>query len=125
MANPLYARLQATAARLIKAYGSAGKIFDNTASGAEPDPMVGGDPVYPDYDATVVIMAYDARYVNGSTILANDVQIYISAVGLPISPTTGMYVSAGDKTYLIVHMDPNRFDDTTPIVYVCQGRTAA
>lgn len=125
MNETFYARLQATAARLIKAYGSVGKIFDATAPGVEPDPMVGGDPVYPEYDAILVIMAYDARYVNGSTILANDVQIYISAAGLPISPTTGMYVSAGEKTYLIVHMDPNRFDGTMPVVYVCQGRTAA
>jgi hypothetical protein len=36
-----------------------------------------------------------------------------------------MQVSAGGKSYLIVSIDPNRFDGQTPVVYIAQGRTAA
>jgi hypothetical protein len=125
LANPLYTRLQGTADRMLGKFGNPGKIIDTSAPLAPVDPVEGGDPTYPDYDCSVVIMAYDQRYVNGTTILAGDVQLYISAIGLTVEPQVGKLVSAGGKTYLIVNMDPNRFDGQTPVVYVAQARSAS
>jgi hypothetical protein len=121
MATFDYSEMQAVAEELIVEFGSAGKIIGMSP----PDPIEGGDPIPVEHDCRVVIMAYDQRYVNGTTILAGDVQLYISAIGLTVEPEVGMVVQAGGKSYLIVNMDPNRFDGATPVVYVCQARSAA
>lgn len=120
MANPIFARLQATAQRLIGKYGQAGTVKRMTP----PDPVYGGEPVVTSYPATLVPMAYEARYIDGSVILAGDVQIYISAVGLPIEPTVGDVVSANGADYAIVAGDPNKYDGITPVVFIVQGRVA-
>jgi hypothetical protein len=120
MTNPLYTRLQGTADRMVSKFGNPGTIITVST----PGQVEGGEPVPVSHACRLVTMAYDQRYINGSTILAGDVQIYISAIGLDIEPQVGMQVSAGGKTYLIVNIDPNRFDGQTPVVYVCQARAA-
>jgi hypothetical protein len=116
-----YGEMQAVADELIGEFGQAGAIITITP----PDEINGGDPVPVSHPCRLVTMAYDQRYINGSTILAGDVQIYISAIGLDVEPLVGMQVSAGGKTYLIVSIDPNRFDGQTPVVFIAQGRTAS
>lgn len=120
MASPLYARLQATAARLIKAYGQQGTVTRLT----EPDPIEGGDPVPTEYPATLVPMTYDQRYINGTTITTADRQIYISSVGLAIEPTVGDIITAGGKTFHVIAGDPNNYDGVTNVVFIIQGRLA-
>ena len=120
MANPLYARMQATAQRLIAKYGQAGTVTRI----APPDPVNGGDPVETAYPATLVPMAYDARNIDGTVIKTGDVQIYISAVGLPFVPTIGDLVTAGGVGYRIITADPNNYDGTTNVVFILQGRLA-
>jgi hypothetical protein len=90
MANPIYARLQATAQRLIAKYGQSATVKRITP----PDPVYGGEPVVTSYPATLVPMAYEARYIDGTVIQTGDMQIYISAVGLSIEPTVGDVVTA-------------------------------
>ena len=121
MPNALYTRLQGTADKMIGKFGTAGSVITMST----PDPVEGGEPTPTPHPARVVVMKYDARYVDGTVILANDVQIYISAIGLSIEPKVGMLVQVGSVQYLIIHIDPNRFDGATPVVYVCQGRTAS
>lgn len=118
MANPLYVRLQATANRLVKSYGQAGVVKRVTP----PDPILGGDPVVTSYSATLVPMAYEARYIDGTVILAGDMQIYVSSVGLAIEPTVGDVVTANGTDYAIVNGDPNKYDGVTPVVFIVQGR---
>jgi hypothetical protein len=120
MTNALYTRLQGTADRMVGKFGNPGTIITI----GTPDPVEGGDPVPANHACQVVTMAYDQRYINGTTILAGDVQLYISAIGLDVEPLVGMQVSAGGKSYLIVSIDPTRPDGVTPIVFVAQGRTA-
>lgn len=120
MANPLYARMQATAARLLKSYGQTGTVTRL----APPDPVNGGDPVPTSYAATLVPMAYDARNIDGTVIKTGDVQIYISAVELSIVPQVDDIATVGGKGYQIVHLDPYNFDGATNVVFVCQGRIA-
>lgn len=116
-----YAEMQAVADELITEFGTAGSVITMST----PDPVEGGEPTPTPHPARVVVMKYDARYVDGTVILANDVQIYISAIGLTIEPKVGMQVQVGSVQYLIINIDPNRFDGATPVVYVCQGRTAS
>jgi hypothetical protein len=118
MANPIYARLQATAQRLIAKYGQGGTVKRITPS----DPVYGGDSVVTLYPATLVPIAYEARYIDGTVIQTGDMQIYISAVGLPIEPTVGDVVSANGSDYAIVAGDPNKYDGITPVVFIVQGR---
>lgn len=118
MANPLYARLQATAARLVSKFGQTGSVMRIV----EPDAAVGGDPVETAYAATLVPMTYDQRYINGTTITTADRQIYISSVGLAIEPTVGDIITAGGKTYHVIASDPNNYDGLTNVVFIVQGR---
>ncbi|WP_312416692.1 hypothetical protein [Shinella sp.] len=118
MANPLYARMQATAQRLIAKYGQAGTVTRLS----QPDPIEGGDPVETAYPAKLVPMTYQAREIDGTVILAGDVQLYISSVGLAITPLPGDMSSVNGKTYRIINSDPNLYDGITPVVHICQAR---
>lgn len=118
MAKPDYARFAGVAQRLIKKCGQVGTVKRKDP----PDPVYGGDPVETAYPATLVPMAYEARYVDGTVILSGDMQIYISAVGLPIEPTVGDVVTANGADYAIVAGDPNKYDGVTPVVFIVQGR---
>lgn len=118
MANPLYGRLQATAQRLIAKFGQAGVVTRLTP----PDPILGGDPVSTPYPATLVPMAYEARYIDGTVIKTGDMQIYISSVGLAIEPNVGDLVTANGTDCAIVNVDPNNYDGVTNVVFIVQGR---
>lgn len=118
MANPLYARLQATAQRLIAKFGQQGTVTRETP----PDPNEGGDPVETAHPAKLVPMQYKANEIDGSVIEAGDVQIYVSSVGLPIIPGPGDYATVNGKTYRVINSDPNQYDGLTPVVHVLQAR---
>ena len=120
MATFDYSEMQDVADELITEFGTAGNVIAMSI----PDPVEGGEPTPTPHACRAVVMKYDARYVDGTVILANDVQIYISAINLTVEPKVGMYVDVGGTRYIIVNIDPNRFDGATPVVYVCQGRTA-
>ena len=120
MANALYTRLQATAKRLIEKYGQDGAVKRVTP----PDPIEGGEGSTIAYTAKLVPMTYEQRYVNGTTILANDRQVYISSVGLTIVPQVGDIVSAGGVDYHVVNADANNYDGVMNVVFIVQGRVA-
>lgn len=120
MADNFYARMQATAQRLISKRGQRGTVTRIV----EPDPSVGGDPTETAYTATLVPMAYNAREIDGTVIKTGDMQIYISAAGLAITPGPGDYATANGKTYRIINSDPNLYDGQTPVVHIVQGRIA-
>jgi len=116
-----YAKTQATADRLIKRFGQVGAIKRTTP----PDPILGGDGTTTSYPATLVPMTYDARYVNGTTIISSDRQIYVSSVGLGIIPKVGDVITAGGIDYHVVAIDPQNYDGVTNVVFVVQGRVDA
>lgn len=121
MANPLYARLQLLAERLITKYGQMGKVIVIS----EPDPVEGGDPVPVEHPAKMFPDKYEAREIDGTVIKTGDVKLYISSVGLTVEPTVGMYaVMADGKTYRIENADPNRYDGVTNVVFIVQARIA-
>lgn len=118
MATFDYTEMQATAHELIEEFGQAGVVTRITP----PDNILGGEPVTTPYPATLVPMAYEARYIDGTVILAGDVQIYISSVGLPITPSVGDTVTANGAEYQIVRTDPNVYDAQISVVHICQAR---
>lgn len=118
MANPLYARMQATAKRLIEKYGQTGTLKRLTP----PDPVLGGSGSETSYTAKLVPMTYDQRYINGTTILTTDRQLYISSVGLAVVPRVGDIAIAGGVEYQVINADPNNYDGVTNVVFICQGR---
>jgi len=116
-----YSEMQEMAHELITEFGQAGAVKRVTP----PDPILGGDPVVTSYAATLVPMAYETRYIDGTVIKTGDMQIYISAVGLAIEPTVGDVVTANGTDYAIVNGDPNKYDGVTNVVFIVQGRIAA
>ncbi len=120
MANPVYARLQATASRLIEKYGQQGTVTRITP----PDTVEGGDGTETAYPAKLVPMTYDQRYIDGTNITTADRQVYISSVGLAIVPVPGDIVTTGGVTYHIIAGDPNNYDGITNVVFIVQGRIA-
>ncbi len=120
MATFDYAEMQAIAHELIDEFGQAGTVSRVTP----PDPVLGGDGTPTPYPATLVPMNYDQRYIDGTTILTTDRQIYISSVGLAVLPQVGDIISAGDVDYHVINADPNNYDGVTNVVFIVQGRTA-
>lgn len=118
MATFDYAEMQAVAEELITEFGQQGTV---TRIGAV-DPIEGGDPVETAYAAKLVPMTYQAREIDGTVILAGDVQLYISAVGLAITPQPNDTAAVNGKTYRIINSDPNLYDGQTPVVHICQAR---
>ena len=118
MASFDYAEIQAVAHELIEEFGQEGTVKRITP----PDPVLGGDGTETSYTATLVPMTYSATEIDGTVIKVGDVQIYISAVGLAITPTVGDLVSVNGATYRIERADPNLFDGSTAVVHICQGR---
>lgn len=113
-----YVRLQKSARRLTAKFGQVGDVKRITTG----DHIYGGGPTVSSYPATLIAMAYEARYIDGTTIKTGDMQIYISAVGLAIEPTVGDVVTANGTDYAIVNGDPNKYDGATPVVFIVQGR---
>ncbi|MEN0115433.1 MAG: hypothetical protein AAGD15_01815 [Agrobacterium cavarae] len=121
MANPLYARLQATAERLISKFGQVGAVKRISP----PDPVMGGDGTETAYAAKLVPMTYKANEIDGTVIQNGDVQLYISSVGLAITPAPGDLADCNGKTYRIIKSDPNLYDGVTPVVHICQARISS
>jgi hypothetical protein len=121
MATVDYAGVAVEVAAAIAEVGQVGAIKRTTA----PDPILGGDGTTTSYPATLVPMTYDARYVNGTTIISSDRQIYVSSIGLAIVPAVGDVVTAGGVDYRIVATDPQNYDGVTNVVYILQGRIDA
>lgn len=113
-----FSEMQEMAHELITEFGQAGVVTRVTP----PDPVLGGDPVPTPYPATLVPMAYEARYIDGTVIKTGDMQIYISAAGLAIEPTVGDVVTTNGTEYAIVNGDPNKFDGITAVVFIVQAR---
>ncbi|MDP9809360.1 hypothetical protein J2W42_002208 [Rhizobium tibeticum] len=120
MATFDYAEMQAVAEELITEFGQMGAIKRITP----PDPVLGGDPVETSYPANLVPMTYDQRYIDGTTILTTDRQIYISSVGLTVVPQVGDIAVAGRVEYHVINADPNNYDGHVNVVFIVQGRLA-
>lgn len=118
--NPFFAEMQAVAEELISEFGQSGTVTRY----ATPDPVYGGEPVPDPHPAKVFPDKYEAREIDGSVIEAGDVKIYISSVGLAITPKPGDTATCNGKAYRIINSDPQMYDGVVPVVHIVQGRLA-
>ena len=117
MPNPLYARLQATAERLVAKFGQQGTVTRMEPSGPAYEPML--TPT--DYPCKLVVMDYEDRAVDGTLILRTDKLIYLSTQGLSITLDRADTISAGGQTFAIENV--KQINPAGLIVYYeVQGR---
>lgn len=116
-----YAEMRDVAEELIEEFGQIGAVTRI----ASPDPVYGGDGTETVYTAKLVPVAYKAHEIDGTVIQSGDVQIYISSVGLAITPIPGDLADCNGKTYRIIKSDPNLYDGVTLVVHICQARISS
>lgn len=98
MANPLYARLQATAERLIAKFGMAGTIVRMTRTGGpDYDPTL--EPV--SHPCQLVELKIDLSKIDGTLIQAGDRMVYVSTQGLTIEVTASDKLVIAGKEHVI------------------------
>lgn len=97
MPDPLYARLQQVADRLIKKFGQQGTVTRMVQSGPAYDPVL--TPT--DYPCRLVVMEYEDRAVDGTLIRRTDKLIYVATQGLSITLDRADTISAGGQTFAV------------------------
>lgn len=102
MANPIYARLQGTAQRLIGKYGQAAAIRRTENSGPPYDPV----QTTTDHACTLVVMEIDLSKIDGTVIQVSDRMAYVSTDGLTIEPTTADHVVLAGTAHAIKLVKP-------------------
>lgn len=114
-----YARAAQTAERLIRKFGAAGAIRQQTpGSGPSYDP---GEPESTDHAANMVVTSYTNREIDGQRILATDRKALVEpSVG--VEPTTAdLLVTPDGSTLAIIDVTLLR-PATTTVLYVLQVR---
>lgn len=102
MASFDYARIRATAARLIAKFGQAGAIRRATTSGPAYDP----ETVTTDHACQLAVMQYTDDKIDGTLIMRGDKLTYLSTAGLSIEPSTADKLMIGGEEHAIVNVKP-------------------
>lgn len=103
----LYARAQATADRLLQAYGEAATIRRTTVATASPSDPDAGSASTTDTAIRCAVFPVDQRDIDGTTIKAGDYRVIVSAKDLAIEITTTDSLICSAGTLSIV--DAGRF----------------
>jgi hypothetical protein len=83
-----YDKAAATTARVLLRFGASATLTRNAAG--VYDPATGtATPTVTTQTVQAAVFDYDQEYVNGTSILAGDKQVFMSAVGLTFKPQTG------------------------------------
>jgi len=99
-----YARVQATALRLLEKLGQGGSVVrDTPGSGPVWDP---GEPVPTPYPCTMAVLKFDNKDIDGTLIKAGDKKVYIAAKGLSIVPVTTDKLMIGGLSHTVVRVTP-------------------
>lgn len=107
-----YSRSVATADRLIKRFGQSGFLRRFTSTGPPSNPT----QTPANHAATFAVLAYTNRQIDGTRILATDQLVYLSAVGLAVTPKlTDKLVDAAGVVYNIILITP--FSPAGTVVY--------
>jgi UDP-N-acetylglucosamine transferase subunit ALG13 len=85
-----YAHMADTAVRLITQFGQVGKLRTFTSGG------------YTDAPATIAVMSYRKRDVDGARVLVGDVRIYVSPAGVASIKPGQHILTASGKPYIVV-----------------------
>lgn len=113
-----YARLAATALRLIERAGQSGQLRRPTFSGPKHTP-VEGDPVF--FPAKFVITKFDQDEIDGTRVLATDKKALVAASGLVQPALSDELLEADGSKYRIAGVETLK-PATTALVYVLTVR---
>lgn len=97
-----YGRSKATADRLIARFGQVGQLQRVTKGGTPYNPTETTSYV----DATIVVLDYDVREIDGSRVLATDKKVLMAKKDLAITPTTSDRLLIGGVAHPIVDVRP-------------------
>lgn len=99
-----YARIKATADRLIARFGQAATLRVRTTTGPAYNPTEGAAV---DHACQVVVTAYDKRDIDGTRILETDRKVMLAAGSLTIAPATSHELLIGGTTCAIISVTPS------------------
>lgn len=115
MAKFNYGRAQNTADRLITRYGAIGKLLVLS--------KVNGKSIYTPQNATMVVLDYQNKQVDGTRIKSTDKQIFVSVKGITEISENDRIQDADGVTYEIVPPVKPLRPATTTVLYEIQGRS--
>ena len=99
-----YARMVATADRMITRFGTAGTLRRPTSSGTPYNPTPGA-PV--DYACRFVVSDYSAMEIDGTRVLATDKKVMLAKGSLTVEPElSDLLVDGASSSYRIVAIKP-------------------
>lgn len=98
-----YARMKATADRLLAKFGQAATLRRSTSTGTAFNPTPGA-PV--DYPITVVVEVYAFREIDGTRIRRDDLKVLMAKDALTIEPTTSDRLLIGGVEHAILDVRP-------------------
>ena len=95
-----YAKTAQTAQRLLAKFGARTTLAHPVAPAYDPETGA-TTPVDAMTNVTAAVFPVDARFVDGSMVLATDLQAYLSAVGVD-EPVPGDVLTWGGKSLTVV-----------------------
>lgn len=113
-----YARLKASADRLIASAGQAATLRVPKSTGTAYAPV---EAAPDDYPITVVVDRYTSREVDGTRIRSDDLKVMIAKASLPVEPTTNDQLLIGGVGYAIIDVRPTNPGGMV-IMYEAQAR---
>lgn len=102
MAKFDYARIRATAERLIARFGQTGALR-RTVSDTDP---FNPTQTTTDYPCTFAVLDYALKDIDGTLIKQTDQMAYLSTAGLTIAPTTTDRLIVGGAALTVVNVQP-------------------
>lgn len=122
MATDLYARMAATAVRLLASYGVAVTLPRTTGSSG-PDPVTGAATAgTADNKSTVgILINYPANLIDGTRIKATDKLLVLSGSVEPVMTDTPQM--NGETLGVVVSIQKKSPDNATDIVFFVQVRS--
>jgi len=113
-----YARMKATADRLIAKFGQAATLRRPTWTGTEQNP-VAGTPT--DYPVTVVVEVYAFSQIDGERVRRDDLKVLVARGALTVEPAVSDKIVIGGAEHAIVSVRPTNPGGTV-VMHELQAR---
>lgn len=118
MSTANYARMKASADRLITKFGQAATLLRPTSTGTAFNPTPGAPGEYP---ITVVVEVFSFREIDGTRIKRDDLKVLLAKDALTIEPATSDRLLIGGVEYAIMDVRPENPGGTT-LMWTIQAR---
>jgi hypothetical protein len=102
MADFDYGRMTATASRLMARFAQGNVVLKKTTRGPGPNDWTPGDPITVDYPLDATVKGVSKQFVDGTTILASDMEITAAVFGAEPDPADTLTIDGKPVTVLQV-----------------------